>query len=117
MRHNARMKDVSLNGWLRSRLEESGLTVAALSARSGVSKATIHRALSEGYPFTPSRSTVAKLEAAFGSVGDSPAVSTPDAPPIALAQLPNGKARLQINKVVPYSLALRVLAMIEEGGE
>lgn len=37
----------------------------------------------------------------------------PEATPLALHQLPNGKARLQINKVVPFDVALKVLALIE----
>jgi hypothetical protein len=45
----------------------------------------------------------------------APAQARSDGAPVILHQMPNGKARLQINKVIPYALALKVLAMLEEG--
>lgn len=36
---------------------------------------------------------------------------------LTLTSLPNGKARLEVNKVMPMALALKLLTMIEEGGE
>lgn len=36
---------------------------------------------------------------------------------VQLTQLPNGKARLQINKVIPFALALEILTKIEGAGE
>lgn len=42
---------------------------------------------------------------------------TADGAALILMQMPNGRARLRIDKIVPYALALKVLGMIEEGGE
>lgn len=60
-----------IRGWLRSGLQDTGLTIAELSRRSGVNKATIYRAMKDGYEFVPSTRTMEKLNAAImGAIRD-----------------------------------------------
>jgi transcriptional regulator with XRE-family HTH domain len=60
--------------WLEAALRERGMTVEGLAKKSGVHKATIHRAMSPGYQHVTSTRTLQKLATALGV--DAPSTLT-----------------------------------------
>lgn len=53
----------------------------------------------------------------YGTGAGNDNARQPQGAAVILHQLPNGQARLQINKVIPFALALEILAKIEGAKE
>lgn len=100
---------------IRSICAQRGWSSARLAREAGVAPSTLFRALEPNGKFVMSTRTKAKIEAfADGHAAAPPKLA--DASQVALHQLPNGKVRLRIDKMVEMPVALKVLTILE-GGE
>jgi len=106
-RIRARRKELGLSARVlseRMRLSES----AVRNVENGTNGATVARAVqySEYLGVTPAWLL-------FGEEVDLPPAQTPEGVAILLQGLPNGQARLQVNRVMPMPVALQILTLIE----
>lgn len=99
----------------RRLIQKLNMSMDQVSRATGVHRSTVFRIVGDA-PFAPSSRTLDKLRRAAGE-----APVAPSAPPsrvaVILHQLPDGKARLQVDKVIPFNLALEILAKIEGAKE
>lgn len=106
---------------LRSARRARGLTAADLAKIAGVSDSAVRNQENGTNGIPPARVEV-YAEALgvtpnwlmFGE-GEAPAGSAPrpEGAALILMQMPDGKARIQVNKVVPMSVALQILQLVE----
>lgn len=117
------MDDEILRTRLRERIAATGVTARKLSLAAG--SPDIVRTILSGRSKSPRSQTLQALARELGcdvrylmgEIDDpGPAQATPEGAALIMHQMPNGKVRLQINKVVDMAKALRILAELE-GGE
>lgn len=98
----------------RALIDASGMSVERLAKLSGISRATLYRWKNRD-DFIPNGRALERLRRVCA--GDPPKEHPrPEGAALIMHQMPNGKVRLQINKVVDMAKALRILAELE-GGE
>lgn len=97
----------------RALIDASGMSVERLAKLSGISRATLYRWKNRD-DFIPNGRALDRLRTACA--GNQPKAPRPEGAALIMHQMPNGKVRLQINKVVDMAKALRILAELE-GGE
>lgn len=84
MKRQDRLRD-TIRDWLNNILTKHGITPRKLATRSGVSPATVYRALDEGGDFVMSTTILAKIADQFG---EAPPAGLVEAP--AIARMPSG---------------------------
>lgn len=102
-------------GEARRLIAASGMSINKLAVATGIHRATLMRWMSASEEHAPSGRSLDKLRR-FVNDGQAAKALRGDAAVI-LTQMPNGRARLQVNTVTSYPLALKVLTMLQEGGE
>jgi hypothetical protein len=97
---------------------------AADAARAlGYSPVTVraHESGQNGYPIASANA----YANAYGvtanwllmGAGDSASTQKPTQSPMTLTAMPSGKARLELNMVLPMALAVQIVGLVQEGGK
>lgn len=103
---------------LRRARRNRDITAADLAITVGLSASAV-RNHENGTNGIPSPVVIAYAEALgitpqWLQFGDATSVNPLARPaPVALTQLPDGKARLEMNTVLPFSVALQILALVQ----
>jgi transcriptional regulator with XRE-family HTH domain len=93
--------------WLRDQLHRRGISQSALGREFGFDPATINRMVHGTRRITAE--DMARMRRFFDAPEPANSTST-----ISLRSVGNGMAVIEIRKTVPMSLALKVVALIEE---
>lgn len=103
--------------WLREQLQAPGRSQAALAKLMSVDTSAVNRMCKGAREIKLKDVAVIRQYLAETEGASASTRARIDNPDMAVTTLPNGKARLQINTVVPFSLALEILAKIEGAKE
>lgn len=106
---------------LRTVRKQQGMTAEMLAVRVGISPSAVRNQENGTNGFSATRAAeyaeVLGLTPQWLLYGDDGGEAArgplPRQSPVALTKLPNGKARLEMSTVLPFSVALQILALVQ----